>query len=130
LRRIGSGSPFEALAGYCRAVVDDRYVYVSGTIGADPQTREMPAEIEQQVINSIATIEAALAKAGATLADVVRNRVYITDAADLMAVAKLLGASFGANPPANTTLICGIPVPGARVEIEATARLPRAETEA
>ena len=125
MRRISSGSPFESLAGYCRAVVDDGYVHVSGTIGADPVTREIPAAIEDQVANSLATITAALAEAGASLADVVRNRVYITDAGELMAVARLLGASFGANPPANTTLICGIPVPGARVEIEVTARLPQ-----
>jgi enamine deaminase RidA (YjgF/YER057c/UK114 family) len=126
LRRIGSGSPFEALAGYCRAVVDDRYVHVSGTVGADPVTREMPSAIEDQVANSIAIIEAALAKAGATLADVVRNRVYITDAGELMAVAKVLGERFGPHPPANTTLVCGIPAPGARVEIEVTARRPDA----
>jgi enamine deaminase RidA (YjgF/YER057c/UK114 family) len=60
------------------------------------------------------------------LADVVRNRVYITDADELMAVAKVLGERFGPNPPANTTLVCVLPVPGARVEIEVTARLPEA----
>lgn len=125
MRRISSGSKFEALAGYCRVVVDDLYIHVSGTIGADPVTREIPDAIEAQAANSLDMIEAALAQCGATLADVVRNRVYLTDPTELEAIVTALGARFGAHPPANTTLICGIPAPGARVEIEVTARVPR-----
>lgn len=121
-RKISSGSPFEELAGYSRAVVDGDWIHVSGTVGVDPETKILPEGAVAQTRNIFRIIEATLAEAGATLADVVRNRVYITDASDLMDVAKILGEKFGDVRPANTTLICQIPVPDAKVEIEVTAR--------
>ncbi len=120
-KRISSGSPFEELAGYSRAVVDGDWIHVSGTVGVDPETKILPPDTTSQLENIFKTLEATLAQAGASLEDVVRNRVYVTDMAYMNDVVKVLGQKFGTIRPANTTLICQIPVPGAHVEIEVTA---------
>ena len=60
-RNIHSGSPFEATVGYCRAVVQSPFVFVSGTVGRDPDTGEMPADVEGQCANALRIIAAALA---------------------------------------------------------------------
>ncbi len=120
--RLSSGTAVEDYAAYVRAVVDGDMAFVSGTIGVDPVSKVLPKDAETQARNSIATIAAALDQAGMTLSDVVHCRVYITDIAVLDDVAKVLRESFDKHRPANTTLICGIPAPGALVEIEATAR--------
>lgn len=129
LRRIASGSFFETLAAYSRAVVDDLYVHVSGTVGTDPVTGRMPADVVEQARNSIWTIREVLAQAGAGIDDIVRCRIFLVDAADLESVAAVLRETFADCPPANTTLINMIPAPGARIEIEVTARRPAAATE-
>jgi len=124
LARHSTGTRFEELAAYSRAVADDRYIHVSGTVGIDPATGAIPEDAAAQAEHALATIEAALAHFGAGLADVTRTRVYITSADVLMPVADALRARFADHPPANTTLICAIPAPGAKVEIEATALRP------
>ena len=121
-KRISSGSPFEEMAGYSRALVDGDWIHVSGTVGTDPETRILPESAEEQTKNIFKTIDATLAEADASLKDVVRFRVYITDAEYLQDVIKVMGDKFGDIRPANTTLICQIPVPEAKVEIEVTAR--------
>lgn len=126
LKRVSSGSRFEELAAYSRAVVDDLYIHISGTVGTDPETGVMPDTAGEQARVIFRIVEAVLAAEGATLADVVRNRVFLVDPVDLMVVAEVLREKFADCPPANTTLICAIPAPGARVEIEITARRPRA----
>lgn len=126
LKRISSGSQFEELAAYSRAVVDDLYIHVSGTVGPDPETGTMPEDAAEQARNIVRLLAGVLAAEGADFRHVVRNRVFLTDPSDLMAVAAVLRETFGACPPANTTLINGIPAPGARVEIEITARRPAA----
>ncbi|MDH7640019.1 Rid family hydrolase [Sphingomonas oryzagri] len=124
LERYSSGTRFEEIAAYSRAVADDLYIHVSGTVGGDPQTGAMPDAVEDQLANIFATIERALAHFGAGFADVTRSRVFIVSADVLMPVAAALKARFGDCPPTNTTLIVGIPAPGAKVEIEVTARRP------
>lgn len=123
-KRISSGSKFEELAAYSRAVVDDRHIHISGTVGLDPVDKSMPEDAEAQVRNIFAVIEGVLGGEGASLADVVRSRVFITDMAHLESVVRVLGEKFRDCPPTNTTLICGIPAPGAKVEIEVTALRP------
>ena len=123
IQRISSGSKFEDLAAYSRAVVDDRYVHVSGTVGIDRRTGTIPDNVTQQTRNILGIVEVTLADLGLDFSDVVRNRVYLTSGDSLMEVAAILRERFETCPPANTTLICGIPAPGAKVEIEVTARL-------
>jgi enamine deaminase RidA (YjgF/YER057c/UK114 family) len=121
---IASGSKWEALAGYSRAVVDGRWVFVSGTVGADPATGRLARGAKAQATKAFDIIEAALAEAGARTTDVVRVRVYIPDPADVTSVSGVVKQRLGAARAANTTVCTPLAVPGAKVEIEVTARKP------
>lgn len=124
-RFISSGSPWEELAGYSRAVVDGDWVFVSGTVGQDFATMVMPDSAGAQAELALDTIESALARAGATPADVARVRVYVPDRGDVAAVSAAIKRRFGAARPANTTVCCPLAVEGAKVEIEVTAKMHR-----
>ena len=119
---IQSGSKWEELAGYSRAVVDGEWVFVSGTLGQVFATGEFPATAEQQCEVALDTIESALSQAHSSLADVVRVRVYVPDRGDVVAVSQVLRRRLGDNRPANTTLCSALAVEGAKVELEMTAR--------
>jgi enamine deaminase RidA (YjgF/YER057c/UK114 family) len=125
--RISSGSKFEELAGYSRAVVDGDMVYVSGTTGFDYATgtiSEDPAEQAEQCFRNIA---AALARAGCTLADMLRIRVLLADPRDFEAVVGIIGRHCRAARPANTTFVAPLVDPRMKIEIEVTARRRRPE---
>ena len=79
---ISSGSTFEDQIGYSRAVVDGEWIFVSGTTGFDYATMTISDDVVDQAEQAIANITAALTEAGATLADVVRVRYLLPDAAD------------------------------------------------
>lgn len=119
-RAISSGSKFEELAGYSRAVVDGEWVFISATAGSETDGSFSP-DTAQQARRALAVISAALAEAGAAVADVVRVRVYLADRTDVMAVSKILGETFAAPRPTNTTIICGFPAEEIKVELEMTA---------
>jgi len=122
-RRITTGSPFEDFAGYSRAVVDGDFVFVSGTTGYDYQSMRMPEDIEAQTRNCFATIGKALEQAGFALADVVRARYYIVDAADAERVLKICGEMFAEiRPAASLLVVAGLLRPDMKVEIEVTAK--------
>jgi enamine deaminase RidA (YjgF/YER057c/UK114 family) len=121
-RLISSGSRFEAMAAYSRAVADGDLIFVSGTVGIDPATGAPPPAAADQARFALATIAAALGEAGAALPDIVHYRLYLTDQRDLAEVIAVVAEIFRDIRPANTTLICGIPAPGAKVEIEAIAK--------
>jgi enamine deaminase RidA (YjgF/YER057c/UK114 family) len=125
LERHSTDTRFETMAAYSRAVADEDYIHVSGTVGVDPGDGSMPETVEAQLGNIFAIVGTALGRWNAGLSDVVRTRVYVVSAEDLPSVVAALHAAFADHPPANTTLICGIPAPGAKVEIEVTARRPR-----
>lgn len=118
---ISSGSPFEPVLGFCRAVVVGDRVVVSGSAPIWPDGSIDP-DPEKQAARSLDIIEAALAEAGATMADVVRTRIYLTDAAVFDAVARAHGARFSEIRPANTTVVVAALLNPAWVcEIEAEA---------
>ena len=123
VKRISSGSPFEAKIGYSRAVVDGDRIYVSGTTGYDYKTMTMPEDAGQQARNALATIEEALEQAGSTLKDVVRVRYYITDMAWYDALVEVAGETFRDIRPAATMVVCGLTTPEMKIEIEADARI-------
>jgi enamine deaminase RidA (YjgF/YER057c/UK114 family) len=123
VRRISSGSPFEARIGYSRAVVDGDMVYVSGTTGYDYATMTMPVDAAAQAHNALGSIGKALADAGSGLEDVVRVRYYITDMAYYDALVAVAGEVFGAIRPAATMVVCGLTTPEMKLEIEVTARI-------
>ncbi|MDQ4096632.1 MAG: RidA family protein [Actinomycetota bacterium] len=120
-RRISSGSPWEPVIGFSRAVqVGDR-VLVSGTapVWADGSCDPDPAV---QARRCLEIITAALAEAGATPDDVVRTRIYVTDRDDVDVVGRVHGSLFGPIRPAATiVVVAGLADPRWRVEIEAEA---------
>ncbi|CAD7024004.1 RidA family protein [Pseudorhizobium halotolerans] len=123
VKRISSGSPFEARIGYSRAIVDGDMVYVSGTTGYDYSRMVMPEDVVDQTRNALATIDKALRDAGSGLNDIVRVRYYITDMADYDKIVEVLGQAFAEVRPAATMIVCGLTTPEMKVEIEVTARI-------
>ena len=123
-RFITTGSKWEALAGYSRAVVDGREIFVSGTVGFDRTSGAFPETAAEQAENAIDTIEWALREADAKLLDIVRVRVFIPDRSDVEAVSKVIARRIGPARAANTTICSPLPVENAKVEIEVEARLP------
>lgn len=119
---ISSGSTFEKIAGYSRAVVDGKWVFVSGTTGFDYAAGTISDDVVEQAHQTFRNIRAALEQAKASLADVVRVRVYLTSAADFERVAPILGEYLGDARPANTTVVCPLIDPRMKIEIEVTAR--------
>jgi len=121
---VSTGSPWEALAGYSRAVVDGRWVFVSGTVGYDLRASTWPPTSAAQAEQSLDIVERALRDAGAALLDVVRVRVYVPDRADVEAVSAVVKRRLGAARAANTTVCAPLAVEQAKVEIEVTALKP------
>ena len=105
---ISSGSSFEKLAGFSRAVVDGDWVFVSGTTGYDYATMTISPDLEAQTRQTFANIATALAQAGCTLDDVVRVHYYLTDQSYFEKVAPICGEYFKNARPAATALICGL----------------------
>ena len=120
-RLISSGSPFEATAGYSRAVVQGDWCFVSGTTGYDYATMTMPESVEDQTRTCLATIGRVLADAGFSFEDVVRCHYYVTDASFADRVFPILGETFGAIRPAATIVVCDLIRPEMLIEIEVTA---------
>ena len=122
-RNIASGSPYEPVIGFSRAVrIDDR-VLVSGTGPVWPDG-SCPDDVEAQSRRCLEIIATALARAGATAGDVVRTRVFLTAAADADAVGRVHGEVFGdLRPAATMVVVAGLVDPRWRVEIEAEAVL-------
>ena len=101
-RRVSSGSPFEKAHGYSRAIVCCDEVHIAGTTGYDYAAMTMPEDVAEQTRNIYATFDAVMKEAGGTLADIVRLRTFVTDAAYCEAVLKVQGEVFGAIRPAAT----------------------------
>jgi enamine deaminase RidA (YjgF/YER057c/UK114 family) len=118
---ISSGSDFEKVAGYSRAVVDERWVFVSGTSGFDYAKGTISDDVVEQTDQAFRNLGAALEQAGASFADVVRVRAYLVNAADFQAVAPVFGRYLGESRPANTTIACQLVDPRMKIEIEITA---------
>ncbi|MCR6501504.1 RidA family protein [Shinella sp. CPCC 101442] len=120
-RLISSGSPFEATAGYSRAVVQGDWCFVSGTTGYDYASMTMPDGVEDQTRNCLATIGKVLSDAGFSFEDVVRCHYYVTEAAFADRVFPILGETFGTIRPAATMVVCDLIRPEMLIEIEVTA---------
>ncbi len=118
---ISSGSPFENVAGYSRAVVQGDWCFVAGTTGPDPETKIMPEDVSQQTRNAMSIIVKALDQAGFDLRDVVRVNYILTEATYVDAVFAVVGSHFSDVRPAATMIIAGLIRPEMKVEIEVTA---------
>jgi enamine deaminase RidA (YjgF/YER057c/UK114 family) len=122
---ISSGAAFEDRVGYSRAVrIGDR-VWVSGTAPIMADDADPPEGAYDQARVCISIIERALAEAGATLDDVVRTRIYVTDAASIDDVGRAHGEAFTRARPATTGVVVQLLDPRWLVEIEAEAVILR-----
>jgi enamine deaminase RidA (YjgF/YER057c/UK114 family) len=121
-RLVSSGSPYERVVGFSRAVRVGERVLVAGTAPVMPEGADPPPDAYGQAKRCLAIIEQALAEAGGTLAHVVRTRVYLVRTADFEAVGRAHGEAFSEIRPANTTLtVSELVDPRWLVEIEAEA---------
>lgn len=122
-RRISSGMPYELIMGYSRAVRVENQVFVAGTAPLWPDDGSHP-DPGEQARRCFEIIAEALREAGGSLADVVRTRVYLVEAADFDAVSKVHGELFAEVRPANTTVVVkALLNPAWKVEIEVEAVL-------
>lgn len=121
MRKLTTGSPFEAKLAYSRAVVRGDWCFVSGVTGYDYATMTMPEDVAQQARNCFRTIFAVLAEAGFAPDDIMRVQYTITDAGLVEALAPALSEALDAIRPAATMIVAGLIRPEMKIEIEATA---------
>ncbi len=121
-RLISSGSTFEQDMAYSRAVVDGDWIFVSGTTGFDYATMTIAEGVVEQAEQCLKNIEAALAQAGATLADTVRVNYVLPNAANFPPCWPVLRRYFGDVRPAAMMISAGLADPRMKIEIEVTAR--------
>ena len=122
-RHVSSGGPWEASAGYSRALAVGDACYVSGTTDAGPDGTSLhPGDAAAQARASWAIVEGALTEAGFDLEDVVRTRMYIVEPDDAPAVAAVHGEVFKhVRPAATLVVVARLMTPTLLVEVEAEA---------
>lgn len=120
-RLIKSGSKWEELAAYSRAVVVEDWVFVSGTVGFNPENSSISPDFNVQMDQIFTNISWALEQAGSGLEDIVRVRCFLVNASYVEAMSNKLHQYLGDVQPANTTVVVALAAEGALIEVEVTA---------
>lgn len=123
-RLIKSGSKWEELAAYSRAVVVGDWVFVSGTVGFNPKDSSISPDFDVQMDQIFENISWALEQANSGLEDIVRVRCFLVDAKHVEAMSRKLHQYLGDVQPANTTVVVKLAAEGALIEVEVTAYKP------
>jgi 2-iminobutanoate/2-iminopropanoate deaminase len=118
---ISSGSSFEKEVAYSRAVVDGRWVFMSGTTGFNYASMTISERVEEQAEQCFLNMAQALGQAGSSLADVVRVRYILTRREDFEPVWPVIRKYFAGVLPACTMIVAGLADPRMLIEIEVTA---------
>lgn len=123
VRRVFSGSPWEAKVGYCRAVRAGPHIWVTGTVAINEDgSPHVPGDAGAQAERCFEIIARALGELGAGLQDIVRTRMFVTDIARWEEIGAVHGRVFSAHPPATTMVeVSRFIGPDFLVEIEADA---------
>ncbi len=120
--RLGSGAPWEGIVGYSRVVVRGDTAWVSGTTSVVDGVVAHPGDAAAQTRQALVTITTALERAGFTMNDVVRTRIFVTDISRWEEVGRAHGEVFGDVRPASTMVqVAALIDPAMLVEIEADA---------
>ena len=119
---ISSGSSFEKVAGFSRAVVDGDWIFVSGTTGFDYAKMTIANDVVAQAEQCLKNIEGALREAGSSLADTVRVTYILPYGADFAACWPVFRKYFGDVRPAATMISAGLADPRMKIEIQVTAK--------
>jgi enamine deaminase RidA (YjgF/YER057c/UK114 family) len=124
-RRVSSGAPWEQVVGYSRAVAAGDHVWVTGCTSIADGEVVHDGDAYAQTVQALRNVEWALAQAGASLADVVRTRIFVTDIARWQEYGRAHGEAFGATMPATSMVeVSGLIDPRMLVEVEAVAYRP------
>lgn len=119
--KLKTGSKFEEHASYSRAVVVDDWILVSNTAGRNPDTKEIPADVGEQLLQVFANIEGALGSVESGLSDIVSAKIFIQDPADTETVMTLFGQKMRGVDPTITVTCPPLGSEAYKVELEVTA---------
>jgi enamine deaminase RidA (YjgF/YER057c/UK114 family) len=124
IERHGTGTPWEPVVGYSRVVRAGPLVVVSGCTSTGPDGDFVDGDAADQARRALGNVVAALERVGATAADVIQTRIYVTEIVEWEAIGRVHGEVFGEIRPATAMVqVAALIDPRMRVEIEATAYL-------
>lgn len=124
LKTISVDNAPKAIGPYAQGIVAGGFLFTAGQVGLDPATMKLVGgDVAAQTQRVFDNLEAVLASAGATLADVVRAGVFLVDMGDFVKMNEVFAARFGAHRPARSTVAVAALPAGARVEIDLVVRV-------
>jgi enamine deaminase RidA (YjgF/YER057c/UK114 family) len=125
IRRVSSGTRWEPIVGYSRAVAAGHYIFVSGCTSVAGAEFVHPGDAYEQTVQAISNVAAALEELGASLADVVRTRMFVTDISRWQEYGRAHGEAFADVLPATSMIqVSGLIDARMLVEVEAVAYKP------